>query len=242
MNKQSGNALWFILLAIFLLGGLTVLLSRTGSNTEETGDTERTSLYASEILKYASSLETGVQQLLSRGCSENQISFDHGNHDPGIYANGNSPVDGSCHLFHVNGAGIPFVSKKDAWRDLSVPSYNNWHMYAGQCIYGIGKGTTTCTSSETDLFVTAGTIKKEICVEINRRLGVSNPSGNPPTDEMLATMMVGSFAPGSGTFTTDMIGDAATATALPLQNKKAACLEQATNPGFYIFYKLILAR
>lgn len=114
MKKQSGNALWFILIAIFLLGGLTVLLSRTGSNTEETGSTEKSRIIATEILRYAASIENAVQFLLTQGCSENELSFWYDSNGDGNENasddnyNPTSPTDRSCHIFSQKGAGITY--------------------------------------------------------------------------------------------------------------------------------------
>lgn len=239
-HKQSGNALWFILLAIFLLGGLTVLLSRTGSQSEDTGSTERASIMASEMMRYAAGIESAVQQLLSRGCSENQISFHHPDLTPaGSYINPNS-TDGSCNIFDVKGAGIAFTRKKDSWREETTASSPFWQLYGNQCIYGVGTGTTTCTNAQTELFVAAGVLKKELCLEINRRLGVENPSGAPPSDIMLGGYFTGSFEP-SGSAGENIIGDSATTSAIPLQYKKSACLQDSNNQKYH-FYHVILAR
>lgn len=102
--EQSGNALWFILIAIGLLGLLTVSLTRSGSNTNETGSFEQNQIAVSQILTYAKSIENAVQSLLSRGCSENEISFD--NNIVTGYENLNAPDDNSCHVFEPEGAGM----------------------------------------------------------------------------------------------------------------------------------------
>jgi len=106
MKTQSGNALWFILIAIGLLGLLTVSLTRGGSSSNDTGDYEQNQIIASEILTYAKSIENAVQSLLSRGCSENEISFENGVVTG--YANPNAPTDKSCHVFNSAGAGMTY--------------------------------------------------------------------------------------------------------------------------------------
>lgn len=114
-NDEGGNALIFILIAIALLGLLTVTLSRSGDSTNDTGDFEQNQIAASEILAYAKSIENAVQSLLARGCSENEISFWHdsdgnGTEDGGDdYYNDKSPTDRFCHVFDVAGAGMTFT-------------------------------------------------------------------------------------------------------------------------------------
>ena len=77
MKKQNGNALWFILLAIALLGLLTAVMTRSSGTDNDTGSYEKNQIAANEILQYAKSIENAVQNLLARGCSENDISFWH---------------------------------------------------------------------------------------------------------------------------------------------------------------------
>lgn len=105
--KQSGNALIFILIAIALLGLLTVTLSRSGDSTNDTGDFEQNQIAASEILAYAKSIENAVQTLLVRGCGENEISFEN-NTAAGYVNTTPSPADRSCYLFDAAGAGMVY--------------------------------------------------------------------------------------------------------------------------------------
>src|SRR5688572_13950247 len=107
----AGNALIFILIAIFLLAGLTVLLSRTGSQSEDTGGTEQIRIQASEILKYASGIQNAVQMLRNRGCSENTLSFwnkdtntSGGENTGDDYYNASALTNKSCHVFNPAGA------------------------------------------------------------------------------------------------------------------------------------------
>ncbi len=136
-DKQCGNALWFILVAIGLLGLLTVMLSRSGSSTNETGSYEQNVIAANQILSYAKNIENGVQNLLARGCSENEISFEDSiiaNH-----ANSNAPADKSCHVFDVAGAGLTALAITDFWPNgdwTGGTAYN--HFVGRQDLDGIG--------------------------------------------------------------------------------------------------------
>lgn len=158
MKKQSGNALWFILLAIFLLGGLTVLLSRTGSNTEETGSAEQTSIKASALLRYAAGLENGVTRLLNLGCSESQISIDPDVTTVG-YENPKSPVDRSCHLFYPEGAGLSFTGFKADGTPMPL-------FISGNIVID-NVGTT-----KPELAAGIGILTQETCKQINKSVGL----------------------------------------------------------------------
>ena len=96
-------------MAVVLLGALTLLLSRSGSNVEQSGDFEQLRIKATQLMRYASSIEQGISKLQSlNNCSENEISFQ--NTTDTNYTNANSPADNSCHIFQSAGAGLSKVA------------------------------------------------------------------------------------------------------------------------------------
>lgn len=229
MKTQSGNALFLILLAIFLLGGLTVLLSRTSGTTEETGSTEQLSLKASKMLQYAASIKTGVDMLRARGCSEEEISFETTDPDSEDYENTKSPTDGSCNLFSVNGAGMPFKAL-----DMSLFSAPTIH--EGRPIFFAGSPLKNAGTGAPDLMMYYNGLSKEFCMAINNQLGIAMAGNNVPSDatENLAGTIFKGVYP---TVTTgDPIGDPAS-----LTGKKSACYYQTTG-SIYQFYYLLIAR
>jgi hypothetical protein len=76
-TSQHGNALWFILVAIVLLAALTILLNRSGTNVDQSGDVEQQRVKASQILRWAKGIESTVEQMKLRGISESDISFEN---------------------------------------------------------------------------------------------------------------------------------------------------------------------
>ena len=74
-SNEKGNALWFILVAIVLLTSLTILLTRSGSSVNQSGDFERLQIQASQLLRYAKGVEEAVRTMQTRGISESDISF-----------------------------------------------------------------------------------------------------------------------------------------------------------------------
>ena len=75
MKNQSGNILLFILIAILLIGLLTVSLTRSSNQSNDTGDYEQNVIAANKLLAYTKSMQIATQTLLQRGCGENDISF-----------------------------------------------------------------------------------------------------------------------------------------------------------------------
>lgn len=185
---ENGNALWFILIAIILLGLLTSMMTRSGGSTNDTGSYERNSITANEILTYTSSIENAVQSLLARGCSENDISFNGDTDGDGDYydnegdyvyrPNANSPTDYSCHLFHPNGAGLTLLSARDEdWLiDRSPAVWPRYNLLTSVPVDGLGSNT------QGELLIFIPSLKKELCLAVNNIIGIANPGGDPPRD------------------------------------------------------------
>lgn len=183
-------------------------------------------LVATEILNYTSSMKRAVQQLQINGCSDEQIDFGNNIYKNAITgldlqpvgANTAAPSDGSCGVYHQNGAGLrPIIF------DLPDPTPSGTSTTSGHFIAGTFRTVIGVGGNDTDLETSVGTagLGKEICIEMNDLLGVTNPSGNPPTET-----------------TMPIIGDEAT----ELVGKMAFCyLQNTTNPR-YVFNQILIAR
>ncbi|PZO88480.1 MAG: hypothetical protein DI626_01670 [Micavibrio aeruginosavorus] len=238
MNKESGNALWLILIAIFLLGGLTVLLSRTGSQTEDTGNAEQMQIVASNILGYAASIEQGIQTLLMRGCSENEISFWYDSNKDGTenssddYYNPNAPSDRTCHIFSTTGAGLNY---QDMGAKIGVANQMLFGTATvGRAIKGIGN------DNKTDLYLHIGTsggtkaAMEPFCKTVNRMGGI-------PTAPFPSTTIIQSVAAGQkfvGTF----FNSSVSVFDMSSWRKKSKYFCYEHNATTYFFSYVILAR
>ncbi len=172
-NSTRGNALFMILIAIVLLGGLTVLLTRTGSQTDETGSTEQASIKASNILKYFTGIEFTIQRLMLQGCSQSQISF-YDAAEPNAYyrteyAHALAPTDKSCHVFDPAGGGVTYKSNG---------------LLGGTDIRFTGRGSIMSwnvgAAYSTDLIVTLANIPLSTCIAFNKLVGMPMVSSTPP--------------------------------------------------------------
>ncbi|MCB1783915.1 MAG: hypothetical protein KDI13_07950 [Alphaproteobacteria bacterium] len=243
MKNERGNALFFILIAVALLGLLTATLTRNSSTVDQAGDFEQTRISASKILNTAKSIENAVQELQSRGCSENDISFE--NTTVSGYTNAGSPSDGSCSVFETNGTGLTYQTPKTGWLDTSKSAqsnYGEWVFTANNYVVGVGTGTDTsgdATPSNKDLIVILPYISSTLCAAVNDLVGVTNPSGAPPTNVTtsgLTPKYTGTFSAG------DHIKDTSGTDAL--NGKESGCFEGGGIPasGTYHFYQVLIAR
>lgn len=236
--RENGNALWFILIAIILLGLLTAMLTRSGGNTNDTGDYERLSIKANEIITYGRSLGNGIQMLLSRGCSENEISFE----DPLLasqgsfsdHSNPNAPADFSCHIFRPEGAGLEY------WitTDLDIYDLSTFPNPIEFYINGLGWWHPDSPNAPTrDWGMIMENLDKNFCIALNRQLGVSNDGDDAP-DATAESRGGGAFR---GTFSTGFALDREVRSAGgELENQFSACFKAGkTTPYPYIYYQTL---
>ncbi|MCB1651254.1 MAG: hypothetical protein KDI46_04300 [Alphaproteobacteria bacterium] len=230
LKSQSGNVLWFILIAVVLLGALTMVLSRGGSNIDQTGDVEQSRILASQILRYAKGVETAIEKMKLQGVSENDISFENSTTTTD-YTNANC-TDTACRLFDVGGAGLEYknFSSANDGSDWIFTGANNVGTAAGP----VG---TTASSSGNDLIMLLPNAKTALCKQINRDLGVGT-AGTLPTETtgIVTIAFAGSYAGGAPTI---LDGDP---TPFELDKQPAGCFIDASDSNKVYFYYVVLAR
>lgn len=188
MKDESGNALWFILLAIALLAALTVTITRGSDTSEQSGDVERQRVLASDTLRYSKSIEQAIEQMRQRGVSESDVSFE--NSFVSGYTNGNCGPGNGCRVFHVEGGGIAFRSANN------LVSGESWLFTGANSVEGAGEDGTGATSSfDNELLMMLPDISAGVCGRINAELGIAGiPQDTTKAD--VATKFAGAFPNG----------------------------------------------
>lgn len=251
-NSQSGNILIIILIAIALLASLTALLTRSGSSTNETGDYESRVILATEILRYAKGAEIAVQSLLSRGCSENQISFWHDSDGNGTedvsdaYFNSNAPANKSCHVFDVAGGGLDYkliperALNDDQMATLGGTFQAGHYAFAPVCAQFIGThpSSDACTAAfpdnaqaHADLSIQAMAIEPSVCATINKLI---HDDSTVPQD---ANNHANARFRGTFRVTAPEINPPT-----PYRNRKSGCFYSDFGIDRYSFFHILIAR
>ena len=216
-----GNALWFILIAIFLLAGLTMLITRTSQQTEETGDVERYTITATEIMRYSAGLTSMADTLRLRECSVRQLSFEVTPTDG--YQNSFSPTDESCHMFKASGTGGTRISKFGG-TDYTV-------------LYNALVNIEATNSGQTDLVMLIEDIPRDLCLAINKVAGVGGsiiPSDAGAAVGVTSTPFTGTYLPTGTNITNEPSASA-------LANHKTGCV-QFVGRSILVFYSVIVGR
>lgn len=230
-HQESGNVLWFILLAVALLGLLTMVLSRSGSKVDQSGDVEHARVKAGEMMRYGKSLEAAIQNMRLQGVSENEISFENTTTTVD-YTNSNCTVT-ECRLFAGGGAGLNYTappSGANGGEEWIFTGANNVGTTAGP----VG---TTAARSGNDLIMLLPGVKTALCTQINRDLGVGT-AGTIPEDTtgVATTAFTGSYV----NSLTIIDGDT---TPFELDNQAAGCFTDTNaDPDVTYFYYVLLPR
>lgn len=224
-TNQRGNVLWFILLAIVLLGAITMVISRSGSSVNQSGERESASILASQIMRYAKSIEAATTQLKMSGYSENDISFEN-SFNTASYLNTNCSGN-YCKVFHVNGTGLSMSAPPS--KAMSNTS-SEWIITGANAV---GSTNDPVGTDNNDLIILLSGIKQPVCAEINRMMKVNNGAIPTETTGITTTSYQGSF---SGSTVID--GDPSP---YELDGHPTGCFYDA-DASNYSFYHTLIAR
>lgn len=243
-KNEHGNVLWFILIAVVMMGLLTAVLSRSGSSVDQAGDIEQARIKAGEIMRYAKSLEAAVQDMTFRGVSESDISFQN-TISTTDYTNANCTTN-ECRIFHADGAGLTYKNVNAVWLDASYSAqtyYGDWLFAGNSCLRRVGSDLCA-VPREIDLIVFLPFIRRQLCEEINFMVDLATPSGGIPADQNAAwSNTSGHF---TGEFGTTGEFRSITDTDSVLFGRRTGCFEgNGTNippAGTYHFFHVLKAR
>ncbi len=104
-SSESGNAIFFILIAIALFAALsaTLMLGSRSSVTMLSDEEAEALAYAAQ--EYTNTVNAAVKRLKLRGCEDSEISYET---PLGNNANPNAPANERCHIFRLNGGQVKF--------------------------------------------------------------------------------------------------------------------------------------
>ncbi len=166
-TTEDGNVLFIILLAVALIGALTVAVQGTNQQNQHIED-ERQILRLTELQRYASQLERGVNFIMQNGHSEVDIRFAHPDADPD-YGDLGADADKSDQLFDRLGGGALYTSPPQGINDGSA-----WEFYGHSALPEVG-------SNAADLVAVLPNVTNIFCTLINRKIGYTGLPTDPGT-------------------------------------------------------------
>lgn len=235
LSDQNGNAIWFILLTVALLGFLTAVISHSTSSVDQTGGVERARITASTLLQYSKSVHTAIETMMLNGLSENDIDFIA---ISAAHNNTNCTVT-TCEVFHTQGGGVPYRSAANILRQNDFA--NDWLVSTGNRIslMGCDGASNTCR----DLILLLKGVSDVTCLQINKLMNITNPSGAPPQQQQ-----VEEGAPFTGSYSVnvnnELLGGSDAINEAPqVEAMEAGCVHEfggGADDNF--FYQVLIAR
>jgi hypothetical protein len=154
-HPESGNVIFFILLAIILIGLATAAI-REGNQGFTDVDRESTVLDESKIRQYASELERGVVFIVNNGASENDIRFAYPDASSDY---GDITSNPQFQLFSPKGGGAEYRKPPPGVNDGSP-----WEFYGNTALPQVGSDRPELTAVLPD-------IGDDLCKKINQDEG-----------------------------------------------------------------------
>jgi hypothetical protein len=232
--------MFYILITIALIAMLTAYMARGNRTQESTLTSEQAKLAAQEIIDYGSALANAVQKLRLRGIDERGIGFDNqifitvdgnlispNNHNPNCSSD-------TCKIFSTGGQITAKISNPQSYGLEFTPanhivSPGSWVPYI-ITMNAVG-------SANSDLTIVNSGVKRDVCLAINKLLGIDNPDGMPPavTGGGVNEYNGQAFPTGQAVWGADSI----------VSGKTEYCYTLAENVNehkFYNYIKVLLAR
>lgn len=158
-RREDGNILFMVLIAIVLIGALTVAIQFSSRPEGANIDNETLVIRASEVQRYASELERAVLFIMQSGKSESDIRFAHPD-APSAYGDLSADPDPSDQVFDRNGGGAAY---RDPPEDVQVTAAP-WEFYGGTALPGVGSGRA-------ELIAVLPNVTQQFCDRINQLNG-----------------------------------------------------------------------
>lgn len=241
-DPQSGNILFLILIAVALFGALIFAVTLSTRQGGEDVNREVVRIAASRLAQHSVDLERATLHVkLSKRMADAQISFETA--ATGGYANPFCTME-ECRVFSPAGGQASYITPDMSWlqaSDWGQDSYGEWIFTGDACIPGIGNGHETACETDAEhneLIAVVPWVIRDLCIEVNQKLGVDLVNGRPPQligDAWNADpRFVGTFTAGHS------IIDAGGA----LYGKYEGCFEGAGRPpaGTYHYFRVLVAR
>jgi hypothetical protein len=238
-KDQSGNVLFYILLAIALIAALSYAVQQTSRSggVAHLSDGQASTM-ATEILTYGNHVATAVSKLKLRGCTDTQLGME--NSVVVGYINGLAPVDESCHVFSPAGGAITWVTPPTGMNN-GTP----WFISGRTTVHQDSGFASSNAASNVDLVMLLFGLPQALCQKINTRLGVT---GIPVNDGNFgdSTQFDGTYS-----YAEDINGLPEAAQPSPCSapstshhfcGRTAGCFREESGTQRYIFFQVLLQR
>jgi hypothetical protein len=171
-QKQEGNALFLILIAVALFAALSYAVTQSGRGGGSSNK-EMAQLDAARIVQYGGELQQAISRLmLINGCTDRTLNFINSSWvHPYAYDSSLTPVDGSCDVFGQNGGGATWQAPPASV--VSATGMAEWTISGVFQIIGVGQDETSPGVVVPEITL-IGYVTQDICNAVNTKEGISS--------------------------------------------------------------------
>ncbi len=165
-SREQGSALLYVFIGLILFTGLVFTFSKSFQNSNDLSSPQQGKIAANDILSYTTDISQTVTKLITKGCSENDISFEN----PIVtgYTNPGAPVDKHCNVFAPEGGMM-------SWMKQPIGSNDGSDWIITDTSTETFDGTTAqLGTANAELILLLPFITNDVCDSINSQLG--NPA------------------------------------------------------------------
>lgn len=214
-RKDSGSAFFLILIGIFMFASISYFMMSGSRQSAGTLAADQARIEAQSLISFANAVVQTVQSLKLRGCTDTEMDFRNAFDTLNQYVNPLSPSDGTCRLFGTNGGKMNYAPISTRGLDPTM-SANIGYSY----VLPTGNiAVDSVGTTEPELTLVTPYIQREVCIQINKLLGVTNPSDAPPVDggSLDFQPFIGVYAAADGISggTNSMVGKSAGCVSVP---------------------------
>lgn len=161
VNKESGNVLFLILIAVALFAALSYAVTQSTRSGAGSTDREQSLLGSASLTQYPTALRTAVVRMLLAGIDVKDLAF-----------NGPANFTGTSEtylVFHPDGGGAVF--QQPPTDVMQSGASGNWSHNARYSIPNIGRSNGDAASA--DLIAFLPNINTPSCQRVNQQMGIS---------------------------------------------------------------------
>lgn len=175
MKNSSGNILFIVLIAVALFAALSYAVTQSSRGGGEGTAKETSTINAAVLSQYTASLRASLQRMTTDNHDLLSLEFNA----PDDFSNLTSSSVG---VFHPSGGGVIYEMGPSALIDnLGGNPTGQWIMTLNFEVKGIGTDATGSLNGN-DLTAFMVGVKKEVCEQLNKRLGINTmPTENATT-------------------------------------------------------------
>ncbi|MGH1455979.1 MAG: hypothetical protein ACRBDI_04295 [Alphaproteobacteria bacterium] len=167
-NNQSGNVLFFILIAVALFAALSYAVTTGNRGAGDSSSGETSLIASSEITQYGTALENALTYLtVSKQCNPDEMSFERSPFDGSdtSYINPSAPSNLSCHVFSSSGGRAATMQPPSG-----ANNDNDEYAYIETQVLGIGADQTLCGADCADIVLILKNVNQSACKKFNLKL------------------------------------------------------------------------